>query len=71
MRKEKGLRKLRSIPVMWGDDGIEPAIYEDELEFDFLDRMLGGNETDYSSEGYIEAGAVPLFYKVLKYGICK
>ena len=56
---------------MWSDDGIEPTLYEDELEFDIFDRMLVGNETYYDSEGYVNEVAVPLFYKVLKYGICK
>ena len=56
---------------MWSDDKIEPALYEDELEFDIFDRILAGNETYYDSEGYDTAVAIPLFYKVLKYGICK
>ena len=56
---------------MWNGEGGEGDLYDDEVEFQSFDRILGGGESDYGNGGYVEVQAIPLFYRVLKYGICK
>jgi hypothetical protein len=57
---------------MWDEKEIEWQQEEDGFGFEFLNRMLAGDNSDYDEEGYDENGVVvPLYYKVLKYGICK
>ena len=57
---------------MWDDEEIEWQQEEDGFGFELLKRMLAADDSDYDEEGYDENDVViPLYYKVLKYGICK
>lgn len=57
---------------MWDDEEIEWQQEEDGFGFELLKRMLAADDSDYDEEGYGENDVViPLYYKVLKYGICK
>jgi len=54
---------------MWSYEKTEWQQEEDEFGFGSLNRMLGGDESDYVDEGYDKKGVIPLDYKVLNYGI--
>ncbi len=56
---------------MWGDEIYEWQQNEDELGFEFFGRVLGSVGSEYGNEDYNEEDPIPLFYRVLKYGICK
>eukprot|EP00533_Pseudo-nitzschia_delicatissima_P009185 CAMPEP_0116078696 /NCGR_PEP_ID=MMETSP0327-20121206/744_1 /TAXON_ID=44447 /ORGANISM="Pseudo-nitzschia delicatissima, Strain B596" /LENGTH=1586 /DNA_ID=CAMNT_0003569267 /DNA_START=176 /DNA_END=4936 /DNA_ORIENTATION=+ len=51
---------------MWGDERFEWQEDEDELGFY---RVLGSDGADYGKEDYNEGSAIPIFYRILKYGI--
>ena len=53
---------------MWGDERFEWQQDEDELGFY---RALGSDGAEYGKEDYNEGFAIPIFYRILKYGICK
>lgn len=55
---------------MWSDEEIEWH-EEDEFELLFLNRILGGEESDYSEGDSGGKDIIPLYYSILKYGICK
>lgn len=59
------------ISAMWGDKRVEWQLNEDEFGFEIFDRVLGDNDSAYGDNDYVEANIIPLFYRVLKYGICK
>jgi hypothetical protein len=51
---------------MWSDEEIEWH------EFGSLNRLLAGDGSAYDEEDYDgKKEAIPLFYTILKYGICK
>jgi hypothetical protein len=66
------MEKPDRLVAMWDDEELEWKQEADGFGFEFLNRMLVGDDSDYDEEGYDENDVViPLYYKILKYGICE